>query len=105
MPNTLVELLGTRAESQPEKIAYTFLLDGETDVATLTYGELDQQARAIGALLQSLSLCWGDCGTCLSADVAAVHAAAMVHCQRRLPASGAHYHSHSVKPYASIRLT
>src|ERR1041385_8503902 len=54
MPKTLVELSRTRAESQPEKTAYTFLLDGETDVTTLTYGELDQQARAIGALLQTL---------------------------------------------------
>src|SRR5690349_10199177 len=51
---SLVELLRTRAESQPERNAYTFLLDGETEEAGLTYGELDQRARAIGARLQSL---------------------------------------------------
>src|ERR1044072_572905 len=52
---TLIELLHARAGSQPDKNAYTFLLDGETEAASLTYGELDQRARAIGARLQSLS--------------------------------------------------
>jgi natural product biosynthesis luciferase-like monooxygenase protein/FkbM family methyltransferase len=51
---TLIELLRARAGSQPDKNAYTFLLDGETDETSLTYGELDQRARAIGAQLQSL---------------------------------------------------
>lgn len=51
---TLIELLRARAGSQPDKNAYTFLLDGETEEARLTYGELDQRARAIGARLQSL---------------------------------------------------
>ena len=51
---SLVELLRARAESQPDRNAYTFLLDGETEEARLTYGELDQRARAIGAALQSL---------------------------------------------------
>ena len=50
----LVELLRARAESQPDRNAYTFLIDGETEEARLTYGELDQRARAIGARLQSL---------------------------------------------------
>ena len=52
---TLIELLRARAGSQPDKNAYTFLLDGETEETSLTYGELDQRARAIGARLQSLS--------------------------------------------------
>src|SRR5215510_1313736 len=52
---TLVELLRARAGSQSDKNAYTFLIDGETEETSLTYGELDQRARAIGALLQSLS--------------------------------------------------
>ena len=52
---TLVELLRVRAESQPDKNAYTFLSDGETEETTLTYGQLDQRAAAIGARLQSLS--------------------------------------------------
>jgi natural product biosynthesis luciferase-like monooxygenase protein/FkbM family methyltransferase len=49
---TLVELLRVRAESQPAKIAYTFLIDVETEEARLTYEELDQRARAIAARLQ-----------------------------------------------------
>jgi len=51
---TLVELLRACAGSQPDKDAYTFLIDGETEETSLTYGELDQRARAIGARLQSL---------------------------------------------------
>jgi acyl-CoA synthetase (AMP-forming)/AMP-acid ligase II len=52
--STLVELLRYRASSQPERIAYIFLRDGEIEEARLTYGELDQNARAIAAHLQSL---------------------------------------------------
>src|SRR5215216_7766523 len=52
---TLVELLRARAGFHADKNAYTFLIDGETEESSLTYGELDQQARAIGARLQSLS--------------------------------------------------
>jgi acyl-CoA synthetase (AMP-forming)/AMP-acid ligase II len=52
--STLVELLRYRASTQPERIAYIFLRDGETEEACLTYGELDQKARAIAAHLQSL---------------------------------------------------
>lgn len=51
---TLVELLRRRAHQQSERIALTFLQDGETQEINLTYGELDERARAIGALLQSL---------------------------------------------------
>jgi len=54
-PETLIDLLRVRAESQAEKNAYTFLIDGEMEEARLTYAELDQHARAIGALLQSLN--------------------------------------------------
>src|SRR5688572_22063736 len=49
----LVELLRWRALSQPESVAYTFLVDGETSEVCLTFGELDLRARAIGAWLQS----------------------------------------------------
>jgi acyl-CoA synthetase (AMP-forming)/AMP-acid ligase II len=52
---TLVDLLRWRAERQPDQIAYTFLLDGETDEARISYQELDRRARAIGALLQDLN--------------------------------------------------
>jgi acyl-CoA synthetase (AMP-forming)/AMP-acid ligase II len=52
---TLVELLRQRATHQPDRLAYTFLLDGETTEATLTYAQLDQRARTIAAHLQSLA--------------------------------------------------
>jgi len=51
---TLVDLLRARALNQPGKRAYTFLADGETEEVSLTYAELDQQARAIGAQLQQM---------------------------------------------------
>jgi natural product biosynthesis luciferase-like monooxygenase protein/FkbM family methyltransferase len=54
-PNTLVDLLHGRAESQPGKTAYTFLIDGETDETSLRYDELDQRARAIATHLQNLN--------------------------------------------------
>nr|QEO74515.1 AMP-dependent synthetase and ligase [uncultured bacterium] len=51
--STLVELLRWRADLQPRATAYTFLVDGEAEEDSFTFGELDAQARAIGALLQS----------------------------------------------------
>jgi acyl transferase domain-containing protein/acyl-CoA synthetase (AMP-forming)/AMP-acid ligase II/acyl carrier protein len=55
-PADLIELLCWRAEHQPEQRAYTFLSDGETEKASLTYRELDRQARVIGAWLQSMKV-------------------------------------------------
>lgn len=52
----LIQLLQSRATHQPERLAYTFLLDGEGEESHLTYGELEQQARAVGACLQGLGL-------------------------------------------------
>ncbi|MEM7582118.1 MAG: amino acid adenylation domain-containing protein [Acidobacteriota bacterium] len=54
-PATLVELLQWRAQHQPEQTAYTFLLDGETLEARLTYADLDREARSIAARLQKLN--------------------------------------------------
>ena len=51
---TLVDILHSKALYQPDTKAFTFLLDGETDETSLTYLELDLQARAIAAQLQSL---------------------------------------------------
>jgi len=48
------ELLRWRATHQPNEIAYEFLLDGDEIMVSLTYGELDRQARAIGTLLQNI---------------------------------------------------
>src|SRR4028119_847263 len=50
---TLIEILRRRAGEQPDKTAYRFLANGEEEVASLTYAELDRRARALGALLQS----------------------------------------------------
>jgi amino acid adenylation domain-containing protein len=46
-----VSLLRWRAEHQPDQLAYRFLRDGAEDESCLSYGELDQQARAIAAML------------------------------------------------------
>jgi acyl-CoA synthetase (AMP-forming)/AMP-acid ligase II len=51
---TLVDILRDRALHQPEQNAFTFLLDGETEEVSLTYRELDLQARAIATRLQEL---------------------------------------------------
>ena len=50
--STLIEVLRWRATHQPERLAYTYLVDGENDEITLTYKELDRRARAIAAMLQ-----------------------------------------------------
>src|SRR5215211_8416671 len=52
-PSTLLDVLRFRAEQEPERQAYVFLVDGETAEIGLSYGELDARARAIGALLQN----------------------------------------------------
>ena len=53
---TLVELLQQRAQHQPQRLAYRFLLDGELDAVEITYAELDCQARAIATLLSPAAL-------------------------------------------------
>jgi 8-amino-7-oxononanoate synthase len=52
-PPNLVEMVRHRAQHQPDDIAFTFLVDGETDEVHLTNRELDRQARAIAAWLQA----------------------------------------------------
>ncbi len=54
--NDWVELLRIRAEEQPHGTAYLFLADGETEGVQLSFGELDQRARAIAAHLQRMSM-------------------------------------------------
>ena len=53
---TLVDVLRRRSLEQPNQEAFAFLLGGEIVQATLTYEELDRQARALAAHLQSLGL-------------------------------------------------
>ena len=50
--STLIDLVRTRATNEPNRVAYTFLVDGKTQGASLSYGELDTKARAIGSWLQ-----------------------------------------------------
>jgi len=51
---TWVDIIRNRAQHRPEQIVYTFLVDGHAQESRLTFGELDQRARAIGASLQRL---------------------------------------------------
>ena len=53
-PSTLIDLLRQHAAERTAKLALTFLLDWQTEGATLTFGDLDLRARAIAALLQSV---------------------------------------------------
>lgn len=52
-PSTLVDLLRLRADQQSNHLAYRFIQDSDSDIVTITYAELDRQARAIGSWLES----------------------------------------------------
>lgn len=52
---TLVDMLRHRAERAEERAAYTFLRDGDQDEATVSYGALDRQARALAVRLRELA--------------------------------------------------
>lgn len=52
--STFVELLRWRSSHQPDKQIYTYIADGETEENRLSYKELDQKARKIAYLLQSM---------------------------------------------------
>ncbi len=51
--SNVIEVLNYRAQYQSDKEAYIFLQNGETCSGSLTYGELDRQAREIASHLQS----------------------------------------------------
>jgi acyl-CoA synthetase (AMP-forming)/AMP-acid ligase II len=50
--SNVVELLRTRAQHEPERCAFTFLVDGDAEGPSLTFGEIDRRARAVAATLQ-----------------------------------------------------
>lgn len=50
--STLVELLQYRARTQPDDLAYQFLVDGKKEGPFYTYAQLETWAKAIAALLQ-----------------------------------------------------
>jgi amino acid adenylation domain-containing protein len=54
--STLVDLLQARARERPGRRAYTFLSDDGEEAASLTFGELDARARALGAWLQRMGM-------------------------------------------------
>jgi len=49
---TMAEALRWRAHHQPDRLAYTFLVDGEDIEERVTYAELDARARAVARLLE-----------------------------------------------------
>src|SRR5262245_19786330 len=51
---SLVDVLHSRADHQPDRTAFLFLQDGEAVTASLTYETDPRQARAIAAHLQSM---------------------------------------------------
>jgi amino acid adenylation domain-containing protein len=52
----LVDLMRWRAHQHPNRMAYTFLADGEHDERRLTFGEVDRRAAALAAQLQARGL-------------------------------------------------
>ena len=52
--STFIELLRWRAENQPDKLAYQFLDNGETEGFRYSYSELDKRARSVAAQLQKI---------------------------------------------------
>ena len=54
--HTLVDLVRRRAAAHGERLAYTFLENGEDEAGHLTYAELDTRAQAIAARLQAEGL-------------------------------------------------
>jgi amino acid adenylation domain-containing protein/FkbM family methyltransferase len=54
--SNIVGVLGQRAREVPERVAFTFLANGEVEEAWLTYQELDLRARALAARLAAHGL-------------------------------------------------
>ncbi len=52
---TVVDLLTYQAEHKSQQTAYIFLSDGENESSRLTYGELDEKAKAIAVVIQSMT--------------------------------------------------
>src|SRR5689334_23469252 len=54
--DSLPALLRSRAEHAPDRVGFRFLIDGEAEEETLSYQDLDRQAREIMACLAPLKL-------------------------------------------------
>jgi acyl-CoA synthetase (AMP-forming)/AMP-acid ligase II/acyl carrier protein len=57
--SSLVQLVRSRALRQPHARAFTFLANGEVEESTLTYQELDRQARSVAVSLHQLGISYG----------------------------------------------
>ena len=55
-PATLSEVLTRRARTHGERIAYTYLSDGETEEQHITYAELDRRSRQVAGALRKRHL-------------------------------------------------
>src|SRR4051794_41919837 len=51
-PQTMLDLLWHQLERHADKVAFTYSVDGETELGSVTYRELDMKARAVAAALQ-----------------------------------------------------
>jgi acyl-CoA synthetase (AMP-forming)/AMP-acid ligase II len=52
----IVQMLRMRASQQPDSLSHTFLADEQTGRTTLTYAEIDREARRVAATLQDLRM-------------------------------------------------
>jgi acyl-CoA synthetase (AMP-forming)/AMP-acid ligase II len=52
---TLVDLLRERAAAHGDRLAFVFLEDGSLETDRITYGQLDERARAVAAILQEIA--------------------------------------------------
>ncbi|NEO62343.1 MAG: fatty acyl-AMP ligase [Moorea sp. SIO4G2] len=57
---SLIDLLCYRVTNEPNQKAYTFISNGKTETASLTYGELEKRSRAIAAQLQEMGVTRGE---------------------------------------------
>ncbi len=53
-PSSLIDLLERRVQCEPDRLAYTFLVDREGAELSLSYGELDRRVKSVAAWLQRM---------------------------------------------------
>ena len=59
-PATLIDILGWRAAHQPEREAYTYLGGREAEESSVSYQELERQARSVASRLQNAGVATGE---------------------------------------------
>lgn len=77
---TILEILDRRAIEHPDRRAFLFLKDGETQEIELTYGELARKAKAIAARIQASNLQNASVATIYSFDAPLEFIAAFLGC-------------------------